>query len=116
MSVYRRSELPERYGLTNHPRIPAVFGVAKDGWQIASSRDVGRWKEPDRRPPGGAHGYEVTEQSMQGLFIAAGPRIREGMRVKPIENLHLYEFMCAILGLQPAKNDGDPTVTRDMLR
>jgi hypothetical protein len=24
--------------------------------------------------------------------------------------------MCAVLGLVPAKNDGDPAVTRDMLR
>jgi hypothetical protein len=24
--------------------------------------------------------------------------------------------MCAVLGLTPAKNDGDPAVTRDMLR
>ncbi|HWI20746.1 MAG TPA: ectonucleotide pyrophosphatase/phosphodiesterase [Vicinamibacterales bacterium] len=116
LTVYRRSEIPERYGLANHPRVPAVFGVAKDGWQIASKRDVGRWSEHDRRPPGGAHGYDVSEQSMQGLFVATGPRIRAGMRVKPIENLHLYEFMCAILGLQPAKNDGDPAATRDMLR
>lgn len=116
LTVYRRSEIPERYGLANHPRVPAIFGVAKDGWQIASKVDVRRWQQPGRRPPGGAHGYEATDQSMQGLFIASGPKIRAGMRVKPIENLHLYEFMCAILGLQPARNDGDPAVTRDMLR
>ncbi len=116
LTVYRRSEIPDRYGLANHPRVPAIFGVAKDGWQIASKVDISRWQQHDRRPPGGAHGYEATDQSMQGLFVAAGPRIRSGMRVKPVENLHLYEFMCAILGLQPARNDGDPAVTRDMLR
>jgi ectonucleotide pyrophosphatase/phosphodiesterase family protein 7 len=53
---------------------------------------------------------------MQGLFIASGPRIRAGVTVKPFENIHLYDLMCAVLGLQPAKNDGDPAVTRDMLR
>ena len=53
---------------------------------------------------------------MQGLFIANGPRIRRGLKFKPFENIHVYEFMCAVLGLQPAKNDGDPAVTRDMLR
>ncbi len=116
LAVYRKSEFPERYGLANHPRLPAVVGVAKDGWQIASKREVGRWVAESIRPPGGAHGYEATEQSMQGLLIAAGPRIRSGLRVKPIENLHVYEFMCAILGIQPAKNDGDPAATRDMLR
>lgn len=53
---------------------------------------------------------------MHGLFIAAGPRLRGGMRVPAFENTHLYEFMCALLGLQPAKNDGDPAVTRAMFR
>ena len=49
-------------------------------------------------------------------FIAAGPRIRSGVKVRPFENIHVYEFMCAVLGLRPATNDGDPAVTRDMLR
>ena len=55
-------------------------------------------------------------QSMQGLFIATGPRIRSGMTAARFENIHVYEFTCAVPGLQPAKNDGDPAVTRDMLR
>jgi len=116
LAVYRNSEIPERYGLAKHPRMPAVVGVARDGWQIASKRDVNRWLAQVGRAPGGAHGYDAADPSMHGLFIANGPRLRSGMRVKPIDNLHLYEFMCAILGLQPAKNDGDPAVTRDMLR
>ena len=53
---------------------------------------------------------------MHGLFVASGPRIKSGLVVQSFENIHLYEFMCAVLGLQPAKNDGDPAVTRDMLR
>jgi hypothetical protein len=53
---------------------------------------------------------------MHGVFIANGPRIKSGMRVNRIENIHIYHFMCAVLGLQPAKNDGDPAATRDMLR
>lgn len=116
LDVYRRGEIPAEYGLADHPRLPAVIGIAKDGWYIASKRDLGRWSEPDRHVPGGAHGYDGRAQSMHGLFIAAGPRIRSGVTVKPFENIHLYEFMCAVLGLQPAKNDGDPAVTRDMLR
>lgn len=115
LDVYRSSEIPAEYGLAGHPRLPAVFAIANDGWTIASKQDVRRWGDPER-PPGGAHGYHARAQSMQGLFIAAGPRIRSGMTVPRFENIHVYEFMCAVLGLQPAKNDGDPAVTRDMLR
>lgn len=116
LAVYRRHEIPAEYRLANHPRVPPVFGVVKEGWQIVSKRDVNRWDAHERQPPGGAHGYDASAQSMQGLFIANGPRIRFGLRFKPIDNIHVYEFMCAVLGVQPAKNDGDPAVTRDMLR
>jgi len=116
LAVYRSNELPAEYGLAGHPRLPAIFGVAKEGWNIVSKRDVDRWEQPDRHAPGGTHGYDASAPSMQGVFIATGPRIRRGLEVKPFENIHVYEFMCAVLGLQPAKNDGDPAVTRDMLR
>ena len=116
LDVYRSSEIPAEYRLANHPRLPAVVGIAKEGWHITSRGSVRRWSEPGRRAPGGEHGYDGRVQSMQGLFLASGPRIRRGLRFKPLENVHLYEFMCAVLGLQPAKNDGDPAVTRDMLR
>jgi len=116
LAIYRSNEIPPEYGLAGHPRLPAIVGIAKDGWNIASKRDVSRWEEPNRHSPGGTHGYDARAPSMQGLFIASGPRIRSGVRVKVFENIHIYDFMCAVLGLQPAKNDGDPAVTRDMLR
>ena len=116
LDVYRSAEIPAEYRLAGHPRLPPIVGFAKEGWYITSKRNVRRWGEPGRHAPGGEHGFDARTQSMQGLFIANGPRIRRGLKVKPFENIHLYEFMCAVLGLQPAKNDGDPAVTRDMLR
>jgi predicted AlkP superfamily pyrophosphatase or phosphodiesterase len=116
LAVYRRNEIPAVYGIAGHPRLPPVVGIADEGWYITSKREVGRWGEPDRHAPGGTHGYDARAKSMQGVFIAAGPRIKSGATVAPFENIHIYEFMCAVLGLTPAKNDGDPSVTRDMLR
>jgi predicted AlkP superfamily pyrophosphatase or phosphodiesterase len=116
LQVYRSQELPAEYRLAGHPRLPAVIGIASEGWSITSRRNVRRWiVDQVGGAPGGEHGYPATAPSMQGLFIANGPRLRRGMRVRPFENIHVYEFMCAILGLQPARNDGDPAVTRDML-
>jgi predicted AlkP superfamily pyrophosphatase or phosphodiesterase len=116
LRVYRKSEIPPEYGLANHPRVPAVIGIADEGWNIASARDLKRWGAGERTPPGGTHGYDQRAKSMQGLFVAAGPRLRSGMVVEPFENIHIYELMCALLHVTPAKNDGDPAVTRDMLR
>jgi predicted AlkP superfamily pyrophosphatase or phosphodiesterase len=116
LKVYRKNDLPVEYGLTGHPRLPAVIGIADEGWNITSAREVNRWGAGERAPPGGTHGYDARARSMHGLFIAAGPRIRSGLVVKPFENIHVYELLCAVMGLTPAKNDGDPSVTRDMLR
>ena len=116
LAVYRNSEIPAEYGLAGNPRLPAIVAIAQEGWFPTSKNELQRWGQPGRRAPGGTHGYDAHAKSMQGLFIASGPRIRAGVTVKPFENIHLYELMCAVLGLQPAKNDGDPAVTRDMLR
>jgi hypothetical protein len=116
LAVYRRSEIPEVYGLANHPRVSPVVGIAADGWLVTSKRDAARWAEPGRRAPGGNHGYDARLRSMQGLFIASGSMIKARGTVPPFENIHVYNLMCAILGVQPAKNDGDLRVTQGMLR
>ena len=116
LAVYRSHELPERFGLAGHRRLPPVIGIADDGWLITSRRDMARWTTTGNRGPGGAHGYDPQVRSMHGLFLAAGPGIQQGLLVPPLENIHLYEFMCALLRIQPAKNDGDLSVTRPLLR
>ena len=117
LDVYRNDEITTAYGaLAGHPRVPAILAIAREGWSIASRRDLSRWNQPGAEFPGGAHGYDPRKKSMRGLFIASGPGIREGRVVGPFENIHLYDFMCALLGIEPAPNDGLPGVTSGLLR
>jgi len=116
LHVYRREEIPAVYGLANHPRVSPIVGIADDGWYITSRADVDEWAGNDRQWPGGTHGYDARSRSMHGLFIATGPRLRRGLVFKPFENIHLYNLMCAVIGIAPSQNDGDPAVIRDMLR
>lgn len=116
LQVYRRGEIPPVYGLADHPRVSPIIGIADEGWYITSKSETERWDQHDRHSPGGTHGYDARARSMQGLFIASGPRLRRGLIVKPFENIHVYDLMCAVMGVEPAKNDGDAAVTRDMLR
>jgi alkaline phosphatase D len=44
--------------------------------------------------------------------VAAGPRIRHNTLAPEFQNIHIYDFLCGILGLTPAQNDGDPRITR----
>jgi predicted AlkP superfamily pyrophosphatase or phosphodiesterase len=116
LQVYRRDEIPAVYGLAKHPRISPIVGIADEGWYITSRTEIDRWDRHDRPTPGGTHGYDARAKSMQGLFIAAGPRLRRGVVVQPFDNIHVYNLMCRVIGIEPAKNDGDPAVIKDMLR
>jgi predicted AlkP superfamily pyrophosphatase or phosphodiesterase len=115
LDVYRRGGTPRRLHYREHRLIPPIIALAGDGWRITSRERI----EEDRkegRTRGGDHGYDPKYKSMQGLFVAAGPRIRRGAVVPAFESIHVYNFLCEILGLAPAKNDGDSRVGRRFLR
>jgi len=113
VTIYRREETPARWHYRDNPRIQPIIGVADEGWTITThEREKTRAEDPEAKPRGGAHGYDPRLRSMQGLFVAAGPRVRRGLVVAPFENVHIYDFLCALLDLKPAPNDGDPAVTR----
>ena len=119
LTVYRNSEIPAQYyKLANNPRVPAVFAVADEGWYVTSKGEEARWARPGstRHAPGGTHGYDPKYRSMHGLFIAKGPNFVSGRIVPEFENIHIYDLMCAVLGVKPAPNDGDPAVTRGWIK
>ena len=64
----------------------------------------------------GDHGFDPRVRAMHGLFVAHGPAFREGLRVEAFESMHLYEMFCRVLGIAPAKNDGDASVTAPFLK
>lgn len=113
LQVYRREETPEAWHFRDHPRIPAIVGVADDGWVVRRERP-----KPGDTPmkSGGAHGYAPDADSMHGLFVAAGPAFRGGgVTVPAFDNIHVYNMLAAALGLRPAPNDGDVAVARRVL-
>jgi predicted AlkP superfamily pyrophosphatase or phosphodiesterase len=63
-----------------------------------------------------AHGYEPGTPDMRALFVAAGPTLRRGIVVAPFENVQVYDLLCAILNVTPARNDGRASATRGFLR
>ena len=111
LAIYKREELPPRFHYRDNPRIQPIVGVLDEGWTLTThAREAER--APDASPRNGAHGYDPRIASMHGLFIAAGAGVRRGVIAAAFENIHIYDFLCAILRLTPAKNDGDAAVTR----
>ena len=116
LRVYRRSQTPPQWHYRDHPRIPPLVGVVDEGWQLLRRNTVldivARRVIADR----GSHGYDPARApSMRGVFVAAGPAFRQSVTVRAFENVHIYHALARILGVTPAKNDGNPAVARRLL-
>lgn len=114
LAVYKREDTPSHLHYRASIRIPPIVALADDGWTITTRRRH-LLASAAGQSDGGAHGYDPRHKSMQGLFVAAGPGVRHGSVVPPFENVHIYNFLCELLGLTPATNDGDASVTRRFL-
>ncbi|HRP07415.1 MAG TPA: ectonucleotide pyrophosphatase/phosphodiesterase [Gemmatimonadales bacterium] len=110
LHVYRKSELPAHFRFGTNPRIPDIVAIADDGWTITSRARFATFNR------GGEHGFDQTTPSMRALFVASGPAFRQGVVVPPFSNIHVYELMTHITGLNPAPNDGSLDSVRVMLR
>ncbi|MSU51795.1 MAG: alkaline phosphatase family protein [Opitutaceae bacterium] len=112
--AYRVEDLPARFRASANPRNPPVWIVPEEGWGITRRA---RFETVRNRFLKGQHGYDNGFASMQGILIAHGPSFKTGgVVVDHVENIHLYNLMCAALHLTPAPNDGDDRLIRAMLR
>jgi predicted AlkP superfamily pyrophosphatase or phosphodiesterase len=108
--VYRRENMPARFHYTDNPRIPPVVLVADEGWYINR-----RPLDPGKYFESATHGFDNELPSMGATFIAYGPAFRHHVTLPPTSNVDIYNLLCATLGLQPAPNDGDDTLVREVL-
>ena len=107
---YTRDELPERWHFGTNPRTPPLVLVAERPALVGLPRHF-------ERPWGGAHGYAPEDSTMGGIFLAAGPQIADAGRIAAFENVDVYPFLAALLGLQPNPDiDGDASVLAPALR
>ncbi len=106
-------ELPTHFHMRETSRTPAVWILPEEGWQILRRAEVEKAGDAFIK---GDHGYDPALSSMGAIFIAHGPSFRAGVTLPPVESIHVYNLMCAALGLTPAPNDGDDRLVRTVLR
>jgi hypothetical protein len=111
--AYRANELPAHFHLRDNPRIPDIWLVPDPGWMVMSRARFAAFRPHFDR---GQHGYDPASSDMRGTLIAQGPSFKSGVRIAPVENIHLYNLLCAAAGLKPAPNDGDDRLVRAFLR
>jgi predicted AlkP superfamily pyrophosphatase or phosphodiesterase len=110
--TYRSETIPAEYHFKDNARIPQVILLADDGWYL-SNRASG--EPPTRQMNKATHGFDPRLDSMGATFIAWGPAFQHGVTIEPVENVHIYNLLCATLGLKPAANDGDDQLVQKVL-
>ncbi len=116
-NCWRKSEIPARFHYNEGKRIAPIVCSANEGWVLTSHKRFDEWKEKDElRGLRGAHGYDNQLESMRAAFIAHGSAFKKGFTAEPFENVDVYDLMCKILNLNPAKNDGDFNAVKTMLK
>jgi predicted AlkP superfamily pyrophosphatase or phosphodiesterase len=117
ISVYLKSDIPERFHFKNHHRIKDALIIADEGWYIqnqaiSSSSTAGQYV-----PTGGTHGYDNQLKSMHALFIAQGPAFKKDIVTEPFENVNIYPMIAHILGIDPSeKIDGNLNNIKHLLK
>ena len=101
VKAWKKSEVPPRLHYGTNPRIPEIVVAADSSWSIGTRADNSSIK-------GGAHGYDNLDSDMSAIFYAAGPAIKKGVKIKELDNIDIYNLICKILKINPAKNDGNP--------
>jgi predicted AlkP superfamily pyrophosphatase or phosphodiesterase len=116
-TCWRKQEIPERFHYQSSPRIAPIICSAEEGWILTNHKRFNEWRERDElRGLRGAHGYDNALESMRAIFIAHGGAFKRGVLVEPFENIQIYNLMCKILGLTPAKNDGDFEKVKELMK
>lgn len=98
--VYKRGKAPKRYNLGNHPRTNDLIIIGKKGYSVFATNAEGRHF-------GGTHGYLNCDKEMDAIFVASGNMFKQNYTKKRIKNIDVYNIVTHILGIKPAKNDGD---------
>jgi predicted AlkP superfamily pyrophosphatase or phosphodiesterase len=118
VKAYRAEELPARFHFSGNDRISPVWILPSEGWHVVTRATFERLRS-NYQVNGylqGDHGYDPDLTNMHGILIAHGPAFRRGRQHPAVENIHVYNLLCAVLGLKPAGNDGDDRLVKSFLR
>ena len=94
--------------------------LPKEGYYLADASGMMRYQNNAARfqtETFGEHGFSPLYRDMWGIFYAKGPQIKEGLKLEPFQNIHIYPLLCRILGLPvPLGIDGRLEVLLPLLK
>jgi alkaline phosphatase D len=99
LAVWKSEEVPERLHYGTNPRCLDLVVTADSGWSV-------RWDPRGRYDYGGTHGYDPDYRDMHAIFYAMGPAFKVNHLHPTFNNVDIYPLIARILGIEPAKTDG----------
>ncbi len=118
-TCWKKEDIPARLHYNEGNRIAPIICSSEEGWLTTNHKKYNDWIKKDiddLDQTRGSHGYDNKYQSMMATFIAHGEAFKKSYVAEPFENIEVYNLMCKILGLKPAKNDGNLTRVSRMLK
>lgn len=109
---WRKGEMPPRWKFGTHPRVPPIVCQMHMGWDAVPREALARRPAHAR----GSHGYDPALPEMRAVFIANGPAFRSGATLDGFDNVDLYPMLARLIGVTPAKNDGNAETLVPALR
>ena len=105
--IYRPQEFPARYHFGSSKHIAPITVIPDTGSLVTNKERYQRAANDGTLDKvRGGHGYDNDDPLMRATFIASGPKFKRGYVAEPFENVDVYDLMCKILKIKPAKNDG----------
>ena len=109
IKVWKPAEVPSYLNYGTNPRVGDLIVVADSAWSITLNH-------PKSDFTGGTHGYDIRNTDVHAIFYAAGPDFKQGFIQPAFQNIHIYSLLAHLLGIIPAKTDGDLQPVIDMLK
>jgi predicted AlkP superfamily pyrophosphatase or phosphodiesterase/uncharacterized FlaG/YvyC family protein len=121
-NVYLKENLPKEFQFGGklsksnekyYHRIAPIWVIPDVGYSITTHDDMER--KNGVYSPKGVHGYNNSEVLMRAIFLGQGPYFKaratatekdKVFKIKPFQNIEVYNILCETLNIEPADNNG----------
>ncbi|XP_055221228.2 ectonucleotide pyrophosphatase/phosphodiesterase family member 7-like [Gorilla gorilla gorilla] len=93
LHVYKKEEFPEHFHLAKHDQVLPIVMYANSGYSI-NGRIITCFNK-------GSHGFDNVLMDMKTIFRAFGPDFKRNRLATTFNSIHIYPFMCKLLGVTP---------------
>lgn len=105
--AWKKNEMPAYLNYGTNKNVADIVVISDIGWVFSDKSKV----------LAGNHGFDPTYSDMHVIFRAAGPDFKNGyIKEHTFKNVDVYPLLNHLLGITPAKNDGNLNDVTDLLK